>query len=108
MSGAVAQVGVPARQQAQGRRSSLTRSRIRAAWLFIAPSLIVLALIAGWPLRRAIWFSFTAACPLVRTSCFTFTESDLNNLSDYDFIGFENYLANYDGEWLGLLTEPDW
>ena len=94
MSGAVAQVGVPARQQAQGRRSSLTRSRIRAAWLFIAPSLIVLALIAGWPLVRTIWFSFT--------------DADLNNLNDYDFIGFENYLANYDGEWLGLLTEPDW
>ena len=94
MSGAVAQVGVPARQQAQGRRSSLTRSRIRAAWLFIAPSLVVLALIAGWPLVRTIWFSFT--------------DADLNNLNDYDFIGFENYLANYDGEWLGLLTEPDW
>ena len=94
MSGAVAQVGVPARHQAQGRRSSLTRSRIRAAWLFIAPSLVVLALIAGWPLVRTIWFSFT--------------DADLNNLSDYDFIGFENYLANYDGEWLGLLTEPDW
>ena len=80
--------------QAQGRRSSLTRSRIRAAWLFIAPSLVVLALIAGWPLVRTIWFSFT--------------DADLNNLNDYDFIGFENYLANYDGEWLGLLTEPDW
>ena len=24
------------------------------------------------------------------------------------FIGFDNYLANYDGEWLGLLTDPAW
>jgi len=76
------------------RASSLTRSRIRAAWTFIAPTLIVLALIAGWPLARTIWFSFT--------------DADLNNLSDYEFIGIENYLAHYDGEWLGLLTDPDW
>lgn len=94
MSGAVVQAGVPVRQQVQGRRSSLTRSRIRAAWLFIAPSLIVVALIAGWPLVRTIWFSFT--------------DADLNNLSDYEFIGLENYLASYDDEWFGILTEPDW
>lgn len=94
MSGAVAQAGAPTRHQVRERRSSLTRSRIRSAWLFIAPSLIILALIAGWPLARTIWFSFT--------------DADLNNLSDYEVIGFENYLANYDGEWLGLLTDPDW
>jgi trehalose/maltose transport system permease protein len=76
------------------RPTALTRSRVRAAWIFIAPSLIVLALIAGWPLARTIWFGFT--------------DADLNNLSDYDFIGFENYLVNYDGEWLGILTDPDW
>jgi trehalose/maltose transport system permease protein len=80
--------------RAAGRPSSLTRSRRRAAWAFVAPMLIVLVLVAGWPLARTIWFSFT--------------DADLNNLSDYQFIGFENYLANYDGEWLGLLTDPDW
>jgi trehalose/maltose transport system permease protein len=94
MSGAAAQAGVPMRSQVQGRQSSLTRSRIRAAWIFIAPSLIVVALIAGWPLARTIWFSFT--------------DADLNNLTDYEFIGLENYLANYDGEWFGILIEPDW
>src|SRR3954468_12278251 len=94
MSGAVTQAGVSAQAKVQGRRSSLTRSRVRAAWLFIAPSLVVVALIAGWPLARTIWFSFT--------------DASLNNLSDYEFIGFENYLANYDGEWFGILTEPDW
>lgn len=76
------------------RASALTRTRVRSAWAFIAPALIVLAMVAGWPLARTIWFSFT--------------DADLNNLSDYTFIGFENYLANYDGEWLGLLTDPDW
>ena len=94
MTGAIAHESVPAKAQARERRSHLTRSRIRAAWLFIAPTLIILALIAGWPLARTIWFSFT--------------DANLNSLSDYDFIGFENYLANYDDEWLGLLTDPDW
>jgi trehalose/maltose transport system permease protein len=75
-------------------KSKLQRSRVRAAWLFLTPMLVMLALVAGWPLARTIWFSFTNA--------------NLNNLSDYDFIGFENYLANYDGEWLGLLTDPEW
>jgi trehalose/maltose transport system permease protein len=67
---------------------------VRAAWLFLSPMLVVLALVAGWPLLRTIWFSFT--------------DASLDNLSDYSFIGFENYLANYDGEWLGLLTDPEW
>ncbi|WP_114186298.1 carbohydrate ABC transporter permease [Microvirga aerophila] len=92
MSDAVAGRITPA--SARRRRSSLSRSRVRAAWLFIAPPLIVLGLVAGWPLARTIWFSFT--------------DANLNNLREYEFIGFENYLANYDGEWLGLLTDPDW
>ena len=41
--------------------------------------LVVLALVAGWPLARTIWFSFT--------------DADLNNLTDYDFVGFDNYLC---------------
>jgi trehalose/maltose transport system permease protein len=56
--------------------------------------LLVLMLVAGWPLARTIWFSFT--------------DARLNSLSDYEFIGFENYLANYDGEWFGLLIDPAW
>ena len=56
---------------AKGRTgtSRLTRSRVRAAWLFISPMLVVLALVAGWPLARTIWFSFT--------------DADLSNLNDY-------------------------
>jgi trehalose/maltose transport system permease protein len=57
MSDAVAQGAFPVQPVARGRRSSLTRSRIRAAWAFIAPTLIVLALIAGWPLARTIWLA---------------------------------------------------
>jgi trehalose/maltose transport system permease protein len=82
------------RSQARGRPSLLTRSRRRAAWAFVAPMLVVLALVAGWPLARTIWFSFTNA--------------NLGNLGKYRFVGFENYLAYLDGELVGLLVDPDW
>lgn len=94
MSRAVAQDVVLPETPAQERPSSLTRSRVKAAWTFVAPTLFVLLLLAGWPLARTIWFSLT--------------DADLNNLDEYKFIGFENYLAKYDDEWLGLLTDTDW
>ena len=56
--------------------------------------LAVLVLVAGWPLARTIWFGLT--------------DATLNNLTDYAFIGFDNYLAKYDGVWVGLLTDPEW
>jgi len=94
MSGAVAQDVTPLEASPRGRPSSLTRSRNRAAWAFVTPTLVVLVLIAGWPLARTIWFSFT--------------DASLSDLGDYDFIGLENYLAYYDDEWLGLLADQDW
>jgi trehalose/maltose transport system permease protein len=75
-------------------RSELTRARLRSAWIFLAPMLVVLALVAGWPLIRTIWLGFTNA--------------NLGDLSQMEFIGFENYLANYDGEWAGLLVDELW
>jgi trehalose/maltose transport system permease protein len=94
VSATIARDIAPAQISAHKRPSSLTRSRVRAAWAFVAPTLFVLALIAGWPLARTIWFSLT--------------DANLNNLSDYTFIGFENYLVHDDGEWLGLLVDPEW
>ncbi|MGE3742103.1 MAG: sugar ABC transporter permease, partial [Geminicoccaceae bacterium] len=44
-----------------GRASRLTRQRVRAAWLFVAPMLVVLGAVAGWPLLRTVWFAFTDA-----------------------------------------------
>jgi len=41
--------------------SVLVRQRVRAAWLFLLPTLVVLAGVAGWPLLRTIWFAFTNA-----------------------------------------------
>ncbi|MFN8829628.1 MAG: carbohydrate ABC transporter permease [Labrys sp. (in: a-proteobacteria)] len=74
--------------------SRLSRNRIRSAWLFLTPMIIVLALVAGWPLLRTFWFAFT--------------DASLSNINDYSFVGFENFAANWDGEWGGVLFDPDW
>lgn len=58
--------------------SQLTRSRIKSAWLFIAPTLIVLTLVAGWPLMRTIWFGFT--------------DANLNDLDMAQWVGVDNFL----------------
>jgi trehalose/maltose transport system permease protein len=71
---------------APAKASRLTRERIRSAWLFMAPMLIVLALVAGWPLLRTIWFGFT--------------DATLADLEAAEFLGFVNYYY--------LLTDPDW
>jgi trehalose/maltose transport system permease protein len=68
------------------KASRLTRQRIRSAWLFMAPMLIVLALVAGWPLLRTMWFGFT--------------DANLSDLQAAEFVGFVNYYY--------LLTDPDW
>ena len=66
--------------------SRLSRERARSAWLFLLPMLIVLAMVAGWPLGRTIWFAFT--------------DANLADLSAAQFIGLTNF--EY------LLTDPDW
>jgi trehalose/maltose transport system permease protein len=76
------------------RDSALARRRVRAAWVFLAPMIVVLLLAAGWPLLRTILFSFT--------------DANLSDLSRTKFIGFDNYLANYEGEWVGVLADPVW
>ena len=42
-------------------RSELIASRIRAAMWFLVPMIVALAVVAGWPLLRTIYFSFTNA-----------------------------------------------
>lgn len=74
--------------------SELTRWRVRSAWLFLSPMIVVLALVAGWPLLRTIYFSFS--------------DATLSNLRDYNFVGFANFLEYYEGEWYGLLVDADW
>mgnify|MGYP001627822134 FL=1 len=84
---------------ARSRRSNLKAERIRSSWLFLAPMLLVLAFVAGWPLLKTIWFGFT--------------DASLDALSAADFIGLNNYLewvdyGDGDGEYYGLLADPDW
>jgi trehalose/maltose transport system permease protein len=58
------------------------------AWIFLAPMLITLLLVAAWPLGRTIWFSFT--------------DANINDPSIAKFVGFENYFGDY-----GLFNNPN-
>lgn len=73
-------------ERAQGKPSRLTRQRVRAAWLFLAPVLIVLAAVAGWPLLNTIAYGFT--------------DASLIDPAAAHFIGLDNYRY--------LLLDPNW
>ena len=68
---------------------TLSQSRVRAAWFFLAPSLATLAVVAAWPLARTLYFSFT--------------DADMKDMSHASLIGFGNYVGSY-----GVLDDPDW
>lgn len=81
------------------RRSPLARRRVRTAWLFLAPMLFVLGLVAGWPFLRTVYYSFT--------------DASLADLDARQWVGFDNYFSIlrlpsgrvlYDG----LLVDPVW
>ncbi|KKD58040.1 ABC transporter permease [Grimontia sp. AD028] len=74
--------------------SALTRKRVRAAWWFLTPMMITLAMVAGWPLLRTFWFSMTNAT--------------LDGSGVAEFIGFDNYFIYEDGEFYGILFDPTW
>jgi trehalose/maltose transport system permease protein len=81
------------------QRSELMRQRVRAARWFLLPMMIALAVVAGWPLARSIYFSFT--------------DATLNNLYDAQWIGFGNYLQIRTLEsgrvlYRGVLADPNW
>lgn len=66
--------------------SRLTRQRVRSAWLFLMPMLIVLALVAGWP--------------LVKTIAYGFTDASLIDPASAKFVGFDNFAY--------LLHDANW
>jgi trehalose/maltose transport system permease protein len=45
----------------RGAASSWSRGKIRLAWLFLAPALILIAFVALWPLLQTVYQSFTDA-----------------------------------------------
>ncbi|WP_293913456.1 sugar ABC transporter permease [Deinococcus sp.] len=78
------------------RRAGIETTRARTAMWLLLPTVIVLALVAGYPLLRTIYLSFTDA-PLN------------SNSGPTTFIGFDNYLfKGEDGTWTGLLVDPVW
>lgn len=90
---------IAAEEQGAAGRSDLSRQRLKSAWLFLTPMLVVLALVAGWPLLQTIWFSFT--------------DASLDNIAGAEFVGFRNYWEYVDygdgeGEYFGLLFDPQW
>ncbi|MCA1406237.1 sugar ABC transporter permease [Ensifer sp. IC3342] len=95
----VSLAGPPSAIAGKGIGSDLQAQRLRSAWIFLAPTLLVLAMVAGWPLVRTIYFSFTNA--------------SLTNLSAAELVGLQNYLS-----WVtlksgrtiyrGLLADPAW
>ncbi|MFN2410680.1 MAG: carbohydrate ABC transporter permease [Halomonas sp.] len=78
----------------RSRGTKVRRQRVKAAWLFLTPMLIALTLVAGWPLFRTFFLSFT--------------DASLSDLGTANFIGFENYLVNENGRWFGILADPVW
>ena len=100
-----AALGVPPTKSSFGadqplpKRSALTSQRRRAALIFLAPMVIVLLLVAAWPLIQTIRFSFT--------------DAKLSDLAGANFVGFRNYYEWVDygggeGEAFGLLVDPIW
>ncbi len=91
----------PARPAVRTARieSDLMKSRVAAAMWFLLPMLVALAVVAGWPLLRTIWFSFT--------------DASLSNLYGGEFVGFKNYLSwttlkSGRTVFSGLLVDPAW
>jgi trehalose/maltose transport system permease protein len=77
--------GAPAAERAEAP-SQLTRQRRRFAYLFVAPMLVVLAAVAGWPLLRTIYFSFT--------------DASLASMEGHRLVGLDNFHQ--------LAVDPDW
>ncbi len=71
------------------RRGGLASTRIRQALWMLAPLLVLLAAVAGWPLLRTIWISLT--------------DMQLSDPAAARFVGLDNYLGRY-----GLMRDPAW
>ena len=83
------------------RELNLQEQRVRAACVFLVPMLVMLLIVAAWPLFRSISFSFTDA-----------TANTIFN-GQSQWVGFENYVekrvrSNGDIRWRGVLLDDDW
>ncbi len=78
---------------------TLVQQRQRAAFWFLVPMIIMLAIVAGWPLFRSIYFSFT--------------DSTLSDLNGGKWVGLKNYLEIRTLEsgktiYRGVLADDSW
>jgi len=90
----VSAIHAPRDENLPVRETPVQRRRVRAAWLFLTPMLICLALVAAWPLLRTFWFSLT--------------DADLSNSRGGTFVGLSNYLFYNGTHWSGILVDPQW
>ncbi|HYO74359.1 MAG TPA: sugar ABC transporter permease [Archangium sp.] len=74
------------------RASALSRQRTRAAWLFLTPTLMAMGLVAGWPLARTFWFSFT--------------DANLTDMAASQFVGLDSFRTVVEDEnwWTTVWT----
>ena len=70
----------------RANRSALALERQRAARWFLLPAVVAVLLVAGWPLARTVWFSFT--------------DARLDQAGAPAFVGLGNYRL--------LIEDPDW
>ena len=68
--------------------------RAKEAWFLTMPALLMLFGVAGWPLFRTFFYSFTDAA--------------LDTPDEYSLVGLTNYLGWVDGEAIGVLADPLW
>jgi trehalose/maltose transport system permease protein len=75
-------------QRRPGTRAglSLERQRVRTGLVFLAPTLIVAAGVAGWPLLRTVLLGFT--------------DAQLSTIGQAQWVGLQNFGA--------VLDDPDW
>ncbi|HET7506585.1 MAG TPA: sugar ABC transporter permease [Kofleriaceae bacterium] len=67
----------------------LSRKRTLTAWVFLAPMLVVLALVAAWPLLRTVWLGLT--------------DANLLRLDQARWVGLDNFTGKH-----GLIHDRVW
>jgi trehalose/maltose transport system permease protein len=87
--------------RSDGQETGLQQQRARAAFWFLVPMLLMLFMVAAWPLFRSIMYSFTDAT----------SDTIFNGQSEW--VGFDNYLErrvrdNGEVRWRGVLADGDW
>jgi trehalose/maltose transport system permease protein len=81
-----AQAQSPIIRPARVRTSPIARKKALQPWLFLAPLLAALLVVAAWPLLRTILFSLT--------------DANLSDLTAWKYVGLANYLY--------LFEDPLW